>query len=81
MFSALLEPLQRSIGVRMSLLYALEPESQREERVPIPLWQARLAVVVEGCYFLVPACACDSQGRPLAFPLEASTGATAMAPG
>jgi len=58
---------------QMHLLHTLQPEGHRENRVPIPLWQARLAVVAEGCYFLVPACACDLRGRPLVF----STGADA----
>ncbi len=52
---------------QMTVLAAMEPERYRENRKPVPLWQARIGVIFEGRYYLLPACHLDQAGRPLLF--------------
>lgn len=42
---------------QMTLLAYLSPGAYNEERVPLPLSQAQVGVILRGYYFLVPACA------------------------
>ena len=52
---------------QLTLLASLNPERYRENRVPISLWQARVGLILEGCYYLLPACHTDQSGRPVLF--------------
>ncbi len=52
---------------QLTILASLNPERYRENRIPIPLWQARVGLIFEGCYYLLPACHTDPSGRPLLF--------------
>lgn len=52
---------------QLTILATLNPERYRENRVPIPLWQARVGLIFEGCYYLLPVCHTDQSGRPLLF--------------
>lgn len=52
---------------QMTILATLNPERYRENREPLQLWQARIGVVHQGCYYLLPACHTDHAGRPLLF--------------
>lgn len=42
---------------QMSILAYLEPGSYGETRTPIPLKQAHVGLIHQGCYYLIPACA------------------------
>ena len=55
---------------QMSILATLNPDRYRENKQPIPLWQARVGVIMNGRYYLLPACYTDQQGRPLLFETE-----------
>lgn len=52
---------------QMSLLAYLKPGRYRDERVPIQLWNARVALVWRGHTYLFDACSKDEQGRPIAY--------------
>jgi len=52
---------------QMTILATLNPERYREIRAHFPLWQARVGIIYEGCYYLLPACQTDHLGRPLLF--------------
>lgn len=52
---------------QMTILAMLDPERYRENRLPIPLWQARIAVIFQGSYYLLPACQTNHLGYPLLF--------------
>jgi hypothetical protein len=52
---------------QMTILATLHPERYRESKIPLQLWQARVGVVHQGCYYLLPACHTDHAGRPLLF--------------
>lgn len=52
---------------QMSILATLDPERYRENRTHIPLWQARIGVVLQQRYYLLPACHMDLMGHPLLF--------------
>ncbi len=52
---------------QMTILATLSPERYRESRIPIPLWLARIGVIFQGRYFLIPACRTDPNGYPLLF--------------
>jgi hypothetical protein len=55
---------------QMSILATLDPGRYREIRRPIPLWQARVAVIWQNEYHLLPACAVNAQGEVFCFSLE-----------
>jgi hypothetical protein len=57
---------------QMSLLQRLVPGQYREERVPIPLWAAQVALIWRGRVFLLPISWYDDNGRPLVFPHDDS---------
>lgn len=50
---------------QMTILTMLTPERYREERQPLPLWQATIGFIVNGCYYFIPACALDGAGNPM----------------
>ena len=52
---------------QLSLLATLDPVRYREIKRAFPLWQARVAIVWQGEYHLLPACAVNEQGHPLCF--------------
>jgi hypothetical protein len=45
---------------QMSILAYLEPGTYGETRTPIPLKQAHIGVILQGRYYLIPACAPDT---------------------
>jgi hypothetical protein len=49
---------------QMTLLAALRPKRHREEKEPLPLWQAAVAFIWGDRCYLLPACRRDPQGRP-----------------
>ena len=55
---------------QMTILATLDPERYKETRRSIPLWQARVAIIWQGAYHLIPACAIDEKGNPLCFDLN-----------
>jgi hypothetical protein len=57
---------------QMTILATLAPDHYRENKTPIPLWQARIAVVYRRRYYLLPACQTDQSGRPLLFETQAT---------
>ncbi len=63
------EPFQR----QMSLLATLKPGRFRDDRVAVPLWQARVGLIWRGHIYLFGICARDSQGHPLAFNMDGSS--------
>lgn len=66
---------------QLTLLATLEPEHYRDARQPLPLWQARLAIIWQGRYYLLPACHVNQRGEPLCFPLqEPSQGGVPLSP-
>lgn len=52
---------------QMTILATLDPDRYRENRTPIPLWQARVGIIYQRRYYLLPACQTDPGGRPLLF--------------
>lgn len=52
---------------QMTILATLEPDRYRENRRFIPLWQARVGLIYQGCYYLLPAYQTDSLGQPVLF--------------
>ncbi len=52
---------------QMTILTSLTPERYRENRQPLPLWQATIGVIVRGRYYLIPACTLDDMGDPILF--------------
>jgi hypothetical protein len=48
---------------QLTIRATLEPAVYGEVRVPIPLDQLQIGIIVKGCYYLLPACA-DKNGRP-----------------
>lgn len=67
-FAQRLEQELAAYQQQMTILTTLDPERYRENRIPIPLWQARIAIILDGChYHLLPACYTNHQGLPLLF--------------
>ncbi len=64
---ALVETILPAYQRQMSILYTLQPGRYKETRVDIPLWQAKVALVVNGHYHLIDVCARDAEGHPLIF--------------
>ncbi len=52
---------------QLSLLASLDPDQYRENKIPVLLWQARIGIVLQNRYYLLPACYTDQSGRPLLF--------------
>lgn len=52
---------------QLTLLATLEPDRYRENRRFISLWQARVGIIYQGCYYLLPAYQTDSLGQPVLF--------------
>ncbi len=55
---------------QMSLLARLEPERFRDERIRVPIWDAKIGLVWRDHYYLFDVCQKDERGRPLAFTVE-----------
>lgn len=51
---------------QMSLLSYLEPGPHQDERVPMPLADARVGLIYRGSTYLFPLCRVNAQGQPLA---------------
>lgn len=52
---------------QMSLLSYLVPGRFVDRKAPIPLWEARIALVVNGRYYLIPITDHDASGAPLVY--------------
>ncbi|MDM8521282.1 hypothetical protein QUF64_14650 [Anaerolineales bacterium HSG6] len=52
---------------QMTILSTLNPERYREVRQPLSLWQTKVGVILNGSYYLIPACYTDQAGRPILF--------------
>jgi hypothetical protein len=55
---------------QMSLLARLQPERFKDERIRVPIWDARIGLVLGGNYYLFDVCQKDDRGRPLAFTVD-----------
>jgi hypothetical protein len=55
----------------MTLLASLDPDRYRENRLLLPLWQSRIGVIYQGCYYLLPVCHTDVLGQPVLFETRA----------
>lgn len=55
---------------QLTLLAALHPDTYQEQRQPIPLHMARVALLVGHHYYLLDAVARDPQGQLLLFPID-----------
>ncbi len=58
---------------QMSLLAYLKPHRYYDERIPIPLWRAKVGLIWRGHIYLFDLCAQDAQERPLGFTLDGGT--------
>ena len=65
---------------QMTILATLDPERYRENRVPIPLWQAKIGIILAGRYYLLPVCYTDQTGQPLMFESEQAAAHLALHP-
>jgi hypothetical protein len=52
---------------QMTILATLTPDHYRENKIPLPLWSARIGIIYKGRYYLLPVFHADSTGRPLLF--------------
>ena len=52
---------------QMSILFALAPEKHQDVKVAIPLWQAKIAFVLNGVYYLLPVAHHNEAGELLVF--------------
>ncbi|MCL4298927.1 MAG: hypothetical protein KJ077_24535 [Anaerolineae bacterium] len=52
---------------QMTLLATLDPDRYRENRTPIPLWQTRIGIIFQDCYYLLPPLHTDPLGQPILF--------------
>ncbi|MFB0546541.1 MAG: FHA domain-containing protein, partial [Anaerolineae bacterium] len=52
---------------QMSILYSLKPGKYLEEKEAIPLWKAKVALILKGRYYLIDVCARDEHGNLLLF--------------
>lgn len=52
---------------QMTLLATLDPDRYRENRTPLPLWQTRIGIIFQDCYYLLPPLHTDPLGQPILF--------------
>jgi len=52
---------------QMTILATLIPERYREVRQPLPIWQAKIGLILNDRYYLIPACVADTLGQPILF--------------
>jgi len=64
---------------QISILATLQPEQYREKRCPLHIKDAKIAVVHDGRYYLLPACEPETDGRPLQCKTARSMMATVFA--
>lgn len=64
---------------QMTILMTLAAEPYQDRRVPFQLYAAHVALIVNGHYYLIPACARDAQGQLLIFPPEGAAERDAVA--
>ncbi|MEM7031984.1 MAG: hypothetical protein AAF629_20695, partial [Chloroflexota bacterium] len=57
---------------QLSILATINSEQYREVRQSIPIWQARVAIIWQDQYHLLPVCAVSEQGEPLCFDIDHS---------
>ncbi|MCB9100929.1 MAG: hypothetical protein H6632_15430 [Anaerolineales bacterium] len=55
---------------QLSILATLEPDKYRENKRVVPLWQARVGIILKNRYYLIPAYLSDQIGRPVLFESE-----------
>jgi hypothetical protein len=61
---------------QMTILASLDPDRYRENRAGLPLWQARIGVIFQDCYYLLPACQTDGMGQLVLFETRAPDSST-----
>ncbi|MCK6626398.1 MAG: hypothetical protein L6R45_14625 [Anaerolineae bacterium] len=66
-YAARLEQELEAYQRQMTILATLDPDRYRENRLPLPLWQTRIGLIFQDCYYLLPACHTDALGQPLLF--------------
>jgi hypothetical protein len=64
---------------QMSVLMMLDAESYQDRRIPLPLFDAHVALVAHGRYYLLDACARDEQGHLLVFSIGSASERDAVA--
>ncbi len=64
---ALTEQERTAYQQQMSLLACLQPGKYRDERVSVPLWEAKVGLIWNGHVYLFDACARDTDGQPLVY--------------
>jgi hypothetical protein len=64
---------------QLTLLMSLHAESYQDQRVPIPLHMARVALLAGGRYYLLDAVARDSDGQLLVFPADGMSDSAGIA--
>jgi hypothetical protein len=52
---------------QMTILATLDPDRYRENRTPLPLWQTRIGIIFQDCYYLLPPLHTDPLGQPILF--------------
>jgi hypothetical protein len=57
---------------QMTILATLDPDRYRENRTALPLWQTRIGIIFQNCYYLLPPCYTDALGQPLLFETRAA---------
>lgn len=63
----LIEAERASYQQQMSLLASLQPSRYQDDKIAIPLWNARIGLVVSGRYYLVPLVDHDRDGIPIVY--------------
>lgn len=66
-YAARLEQELDAYQRQMTILATLDPDRYRENRMVLPLWQTRIGIIFQDCYYLLPACHTDALGQPLLF--------------
>jgi len=70
-YAARLEQELDAYQRQMSILVTLDPDRYRENRSSLSLWQARIGVIFQNCYYLLPACQTDAAGQLVLFETRA----------
>ncbi len=70
-YTARAEQELNSYQQQITLLATLDPDRYRENRISLPLWQTRIGLICQGCYYLLPACHTDALGQPVLFETRA----------
>ncbi|NJL33496.1 MAG: hypothetical protein HC893_06125 [Chloroflexaceae bacterium] len=63
---------------QLTPLITLHSESYRDHRTPFPLHRACVALIVNGCYYLIPVCDYTPDGQLLVYPSRSSSRGIAL---